>query len=186
MTSILTIAGSPSAPSRSAAILDYARRYVEQRGHATDSLIVRDLDSTALIHGRFDAESVQMAIAQVAAASAIIIATPVYKAAYSGVLKTFLDLLPPNALTGKVVLPIASGGSPVHMLVVDYALKPVLSALGASLLLPGIYLIDNQFDYTKEPVIFTVPDAEARLTASLDHLLASLSVLQLDATKVNS
>ena len=57
----------------------------------------------------------------------VIVATPIYKAAYSGLLKVFLDLLPAEALRGKTVLPLASGGSVAHLLALDYALKPVLS-----------------------------------------------------------
>lgn len=74
----------------------------------------------------------------------MVVATPVYKAAYSGVLKVFLDLLPQTALKGKTVLPLATGGSPHHMLALDYALRPVLQSLGAKNILPGIYATDSQ------------------------------------------
>jgi FMN reductase len=49
----------------------------------------------------------------------------VYKAAYSGLLKTLLDLLPQCALAGKVVLPVVTCGSPAHVLAIDYALRPL-------------------------------------------------------------
>ena len=55
-----------------------------------------------------------------------------YQAAYSGLLKVFLDLLPQFAFRGKAVLPIVTGGSPAHVLAVDYALRPVLANLGAA------------------------------------------------------
>ncbi len=64
--------------------------------------------------------------------SAVVVATPIYKAAYTGGLKALFDILPQSALRGKTVLPLATGGSPAHLLAIDYALKPVLSALGAS------------------------------------------------------
>lgn len=64
--------------------------------------------------------------------------------AYSGVLKVFLDLLPADALCGKTVLPLATGGSPAHLLALDYALKPVLSALGARDILGGVFAADAQ------------------------------------------
>lgn len=50
----------------------------------------------------------------------MIIATPIYKAAYTGVLKVFLDLLPTNALAGKIILPIGTGATPAHLLALDY------------------------------------------------------------------
>jgi SsuE family FMN reductase len=74
---------------------------------------------------------------QIEAAAALIVSTPIYKAAYTGALKALLDILPPAALDGKVVLPIATGGSFAHLLAIEYALKPVLSALGATDLLQG-------------------------------------------------
>jgi FMN reductase len=60
------------------------------------------------------------------------------------VLKVFLDLLPQTALRNKVVLPIATGGSPHHMLALDYALRPVLQSLSARHILPGVYATDSQ------------------------------------------
>ncbi len=57
----------------------------------------------------------------------MVIGTPVYKAAYSGLLKSLLDLLPQYALAGKTVLPLATGGSTAHVLAIDYALRPVLA-----------------------------------------------------------
>ena len=64
-----------------------------------------------------------------AAARGLVIATPVYKAAYSGLLKTFLDLLPQFGLREKVILPLVTGGTPAHVLAIDYALRPVLNSL---------------------------------------------------------
>ena len=119
---ILTIGGSPSHPSRSAALLDTCRAKLQLQGHTTDNITVRDLSAEELIQGRFDGPSLKAAFAQVAAADGIIIATPVYKAAYTGVLKAFFDLMPANVLGGKVILPIALGGSLAHSLVIDYAL----------------------------------------------------------------
>ena len=75
----------------------------------------------------------------------MLIATPIYKAAYSGVLKSFLDLLPQDALRGKTVLVLGTGGSAGHLLALDYALKPVLAALGARHILDSIYAVDAQF-----------------------------------------
>ena len=74
----------------------------------------------------------------------MLISTPVYKASFAGGLKAVLDLLDEKALAGKVVLPIATGGSPAHLLALEYGLKPVLSALGARHILAGVYATDKQ------------------------------------------
>ena len=87
-----------------------------------------------------------------AGADGLIIATPVYKASFSGALKTLLDLLPERALEGKIVLPLATGGTIAHMLAVDYALKPVLNALKAQEILHGVFADDSQVtDYQHKP-----------------------------------
>ena len=114
--SVLLIAGSPSERSRTAALLSAVGQRLEFRGAQVDTLRVRDLPSQALLLADFGHPSVIRAAAEVAAADIVVVATPVYKAAYSGVLKVFLDLLPQTALKGKTVLPLATGGSPHHML----------------------------------------------------------------------
>jgi FMN reductase len=142
--SVLLIAGSPSERSRTAALLEAAGQRLEARGVLVDRLRVRDLSPQALLLADFGHPSISQATGQVAEADVIVVATPVYKAAYSGVLKVFLDLLPQNGFKNKVVLPLATGGSPHHMLALDYSLRPVLQSLGAKHILPGIYATDAQ------------------------------------------
>jgi FMN reductase len=142
--SVLLIAGSPSERSRSAALLDAVAQRLEFRGALVERLQIRDLSPQALILADFGNPTISHAIGRVAKASVVVVATPVYKAAYSGVLKVFLDLLPQTALQGKTVLPLATGGSPHHMLALDYALRPVLQSLAAKQILPGIYASDAQ------------------------------------------
>ncbi|KAI1690900.1 NADPH-dependent FMN reductase domain-containing protein [Ditylenchus destructor] len=72
----------------------------------------------------------------------VVIATPIYKAAYSGLLKIFLDLLPQDGLAGKSIWTLATGGSLAHLLALDYGLLPVLSALGARSHIDGVYAAD--------------------------------------------
>ena len=146
---ILLLAGSPSAPSRSARLLHYTGERLALLGHRTRHLQVRDLPATALLHADFGDAGLLAARALVADADALVIATPVYKAAYSGVLKSFLDLLPQDGLRGKLVLPLATGGSQSHMLALDYALRPVLSALSARHVLPSVYATDAQVLWTQ-------------------------------------
>lgn len=176
MTDILTLAGSPTANSRSSAILDSIREACRCRGYSTASLSVRNFDPADLLFARFDSPAVQAAQAEIAAARAVIIATPVYKAAYTGALKVFLDLLPQTALRHKIVLPIATGGSLAHLLSVDYALKPVLNALGAQHQLQSLYFIDQQIQLNPDGPVILAPEAEERLNQSIDYLLAALDL----------
>jgi FMN reductase len=147
MLDVVTIAGSPAAPSRCEAALAWARQDLARRGLRTAGVNVRDLDPQALLWGRLGDPDLRAAADLVESARGVIIATPVYKAAYAGILKAFVDLLPPDALAGKTILPIATAGSLAHCLVLDYAFKPVVAALGARHVLAGVCLLDGDFAY---------------------------------------
>ena len=176
MPSVVTIAGSPTHPSRSAGLLTFAGRYLEQAGLTVQSIIVRDLPADALIHGRYDDPAIKDALAIIAAADAVIVATPVYKATYTGVLKTFLDVCPSGALAGKVVLPLVTGGSPAHSLALEHGLKPVLAALGAGLILNGQYFMDSQIEVAIQTELnFKDQDAQGKFLSSLDELAAQIT-----------
>jgi FMN reductase len=169
--SILLVAGSPSERSRSAALLDSVSQRLAGRGATIERLHIRDLSPQALLLADKAHRSVAFAADQVARAKAIVIATPVYKAAYSGVLKVFLDLLPQTALKDKTVLPIATGGSPHHMLALDYALRPVLQSLAARHILPGVYATDSQVTLTPEGTHHLATDIATRLDEAVDTLV---------------
>ena len=171
MTALL-IAGSPSPRSRSAALLDAVGQRLARRGAPPAQLHLRDLNPQALLLADTGHRSVAPAVQQVRDASVLVIATPVYKAAYSGVLKVFLDLLPQTALKGKAVLPLATGGSPHPMLALDYALRPVLQSLGARHVLPGIYATDAQVALTPEGAYLVADDVAGRIDEAV-HLLAA-------------
>jgi len=138
----------------------------------TERLLIRDLSPQALLLADVAHRSVALAADQVARARAIVVSTPVYKAAYSGVLKVFLDLLPQTALKGKVVLPLATGGSPHHMLALDYALRPVLQSLAARHILPGVYVTDAQVSLLPEGAHQLTADVANRLDEAVDTLCA--------------
>jgi FMN reductase len=172
--SVLTIASSPSANSRSARLLGRARDALSASGVASQHLELRGLPSEALLHANTRDLQIAEAIEAVAQADAIIIATPVYKAAYSGLLKVFLDLLPQDAFTGKLVLPIASGGSLAHALAIDYSLRPVLSALNAHNVLPGIFAVDKEIETQDDGTLSLAPALLERLTLRLADLRTQL------------
>ncbi|MES2832609.1 MAG: NADPH-dependent FMN reductase [Pseudomonadota bacterium] len=171
---ILLLAGSPSIPSRSTRLMHYAGEKLALLGHRYQRLQVRDLPTTALLHAEFGNAELISAQAWVAQAQAVVIATPIYKAAYSGVLKAFLDLLPQDGLKGKLVLPLATGGSQSHMLAIDYALRPVLTTLGARHVLPGIYATDAQVRWTEESGLAIDDDIARRINEGVDMLSAGL------------
>lgn len=169
--SVLLITGSPSERSRSAALLDAVAQRLKFRGAHAERLHIRDLSAQALILADFGHPTISQALGQVARADVVVIATPVYKAAYSGVLKVFLDLLPQNGLEGKTVLPLATGGSANHMLALDYALRPVLQSLGAKYILPGIYATDAQVAISESGANEVNTDIGQRLDDAVNTLV---------------
>ncbi|BCJ04599.1 MULTISPECIES: NADPH-dependent FMN reductase [unclassified Pseudomonas] len=144
---VVSVGGSPSLRSRSGVLLERSRDWLQERGVEVVTFQVREFPAEDLLHARFDSPQVRHFNELVAQADGLVVATPVYKASFAGALKTLLDLLPERALEHKVVLPIATGGSIAHMLAVDYALKPVLSALKAQETLQGIFADDSQIAY---------------------------------------
>jgi len=175
--SVLLLGGSPSATSSGARLLQHIGEKLALQGHRCNKLQVRDLPAQALLHADFKDPAIVRAIALVLDADAIVVATPVYKASYTGILKAFLDLLPQDGLDGKLVLPLATGGSQSHMLVLDYALRPVLASLSARFILPGIYATSDQLPWSAEAGL--APDAPiaARIARGVSQLSSELLAL---------
>jgi FMN reductase len=174
MSSVLIISGSPSSTSRTERLARSIAARIGLRDVRASLLDVRNLPATDLLHAKFDAPSIIEATAQVAAADGIVIATPVYKAAYSGLLKTFLDVLPQFALRGKVVLPLATGGTVAHVLAIDYALRPVLSSLDPLHVVNGLFLLDKQITVLENGDIQLEADVDQKLDGALDQFLRGL------------
>jgi FMN reductase len=175
MSNILAISGSPSPTSRTARVLNMlAAQVAADHGHDVHVLAVRELPAAALMGAEVDHPAIALALTRIAAADGLIVATPVYKAAYSGLLKTLLDLLPQFALAGKVVLPLATGGSPAHVLAIDYALRPVLSSMGPAHIVQGYFLLDRLIGQSGTADTVVEESARAALDGVLSTFLAAL------------
>jgi FMN reductase len=171
MTRVLLINGSPTAVSRSAALLVHSRAGLEAAGLDIHQTSILDFPAEDLVQARYASDSFAPFIAEVAAASGIIVSTPVYKASFSGGLKTLFDILPQEALLGKAILPLASAGTIAHLLAIDYALKPVLSVLGARDIEQGVFAVDDQFEKTESGYILK-PELVERLDRNLGYLIS--------------
>ena len=90
-------------------------------------------------------EATQQAVARISNAAAVLIAAPVYRASFPGVLKNLLDIAPVEALQNKPVGVVAMGGSPHHYLAVDSQLRAVLAWFGALVAPTGVYLTSADF-----------------------------------------
>jgi FMN reductase len=174
VASILILSGSPSAASRTLLLARNLAGRLQAAAFEVDFINVRDLPAEDLIQGRADAPAIQQAIARVEAASAVVVATPIYKASFSGTLKTFLDLLPQFALTGKTVFPVATGGSLAHVLAIDYGLRPVLASLNARHIVNGWFFLDKQLERVPPDGLRIDPDAEEKFAPFFEEFIASV------------
>jgi FMN reductase len=91
------------------------------------------------------AAETRRAVDRIAAAGAVLIAAPVYRASFPGVLKNLLDIVPVGALQGKPVGIVAMGGSAHHYLAVDSQLRQVLGWFGALVAPTSVYLTGADF-----------------------------------------
>jgi FMN reductase len=85
------------------------------------------------------------AVAAVRSADLVVVASPTYKGAYTGLLKVFLDRFPSNGLAGITAVPLMLGAGPGHALAPEHSLRPVLVELGATTPTRGLFLIDRDF-----------------------------------------
>ncbi|KRE48169.1 NADPH-dependent FMN reductase [Paenibacillus sp. Soil522] len=180
MANIVIISGSPNASSRLNGITQYVEQQLTEKNLSVDLITVVSLPAEDLIHARFGSPAIIEANKLVENADAVIIASPVYKASFTGVLKTFLDLLPQKGLDGKIIAPLFIGGTIAHLLSIDYSLKPVLASMGAKLYVSGVYAVDSQINRTQEPneapVFELNEELTLRLSETVNELVQELSL----------
>lgn len=171
---ITVISGSPTRPSRTAALAGFVAQRLSLEGFRVHALSVRDLPPEALLHARFDDPQLVAAQQQLEQSEGVIVASPVYKAAYSGLLKSFLDLLPQFGLRGKVVLPLLTGGTLAHVLALDYALRPVLQSLDPKLVVAGLFVLDKWIELTPEGEVQLETEVVPRLDGVVSTFVSAL------------
>lgn len=117
---------------------------------------------------------VASAVAAVQEASLLVVASPTYKASYTGLLKLFLDGLGSGALTGVTAVPLLLGAHWRHSLAADLLLKPVLVELGATVPTRGLFLLDSEYTASEE--------LEKWLTSARSQVAASVNAASVQVT----
>ena len=166
--------GDSEAEFDSQTTIDALRAAINAQGHEVIPLDVRTIPAEALLGADFKHPAIVEATELFAQADGVVVGTPVYKASYSGVLKALLDLLPQYALTGKTVLPLATGGSTAHVLAIDYALRPVLSSMGAGHIVQGWFTLDKDITVQEDGSLTVAPTATEALAQVLDQFSTAL------------
>jgi FMN reductase len=124
--SVVALVGNPRVGSRT---LTAAAHVAGRLGVGVTSI-----DLATIGHQLFTADRslLDPALSAVANARLLVVATPVYKASYTGLLKSFLDLYGPDGLAGVVAVPLVVSGNSAHALVGEVHLRPLLVELGAT------------------------------------------------------
>lgn len=148
MTKAILINGGNSVASRLTGVQQSIESLLEQQGISHETIQVHQLPAEDLITANYASEAIAEEIVKVGEADIVFFLTPIYKGSYTGILKTFIDLLPQKGLENKIVVPVAIGGSIAHLLALEYSLKPVLSILGATTISSPIYIVDSQVTKT--------------------------------------
>lgn len=126
---LVVVSGNPRPGSRTLGLAEaVGRRLAEQLGLARTDPVDLAVLAPEVLTG---SAAVTAARQRVAAARVLVVATPVYKASYTGLLKAFLDGYGPDALADVVVVPVVVSASPAHALAGEVHLRPVLVELGA-------------------------------------------------------
>ncbi|MFS2241104.1 FMN reductase [Microbacterium sp. OR16] len=112
-----------------------------------DVIELRDLahDITDNLLTGFAPPALETAINTVVSADALIAVTPIFSTSYSGLFKSFIDVLDPDALTGKPVLIGANAGTPRHSLAIDYAIRPLFAYLHAEAVSTGVFAASSDW-----------------------------------------
>jgi FMN reductase len=166
--SMAVVVGNPKANSRTLRVaLAVADALSDRLGLDGDRLVVDLADMAAELFDP-EAQSVNELLNHVAASRLIIVASPTFKATYTGLLKSFFDRYGTNALNGAIAVGVMTGAATVHALAVEVHLRPLLVELGASTPTRSLYVTEPQFD-DLDAVVGGWADAASSLIA---HALA--------------
>ncbi|NDK89968.1 NADPH-dependent oxidoreductase [Gordonia desulfuricans] len=142
MTTTAVVVGNPKPGSRT---LSAATFLAEQLTGAAPDLVVDLATLGPAVLDWADAD-VAALVEQVGKADLVIVASPTYKATYTGLLKLFLDRFAGGTGLSGVAVPLMLGGSPAHSLAPEVGLRPVLTEIGGTVPGRGLYVVDSRHD----------------------------------------
>lgn len=152
MTSLVVVSAGLSSPSSTRLL---AERLTAATVEALEEAEVTTIELRDLAHELtdhlltgFPSGRLTEAIESVSHADGLIVVTPVFSASYSGLFKTFFDVLEEGVLDGKPVLVAATAGTARHSLVLEHALRPLFTYLHAVVVPTGVFAATDDFGDT--------------------------------------
>ena len=150
MNRLTAILGSPFSGSSSEKIVRLVIENLPTSDWTTHIVDLSKISSDALLLRKED-ETLNSSIDYVVNSTVIVAATPTYRATYTGLIKSFFDQLPADSLTGKLLLPIQTGGSAEHSLSIEHGLIPMVRTLGASVSTKSIFSWNEHWNEDGSP-----------------------------------
>jgi FMN reductase len=141
MSTVAVVVGNPKPQSRTLA----AALHVARELSGEPDLVVDLATLGPAILDWSDPEVTDL-VKHVGAADLVVFASPTYKAAYTGLLKLFLDRFAGGTGLSGLAVPLMLGGSPAHSLAPELTLRPVLTEIGGTVPGRGLYVVDAQHD----------------------------------------
>jgi FMN reductase len=171
---IVGFSGSPRRPSRTRSLVETVAAETATRTqvrHDIYDLVDAGPGLGAALQRRDLTLPAARIIDAIEQADALIVGTPVYKGAYTGLFKHVFDLVEPRALVGKLVVITATGGGTRHALVVEHALRPLFGFFEALAIPTAVYASDADFtdgQLAEAGVLARVNGAAQQLAELLD------------------
>lgn len=143
--------GNPKAGSRTLRVASAVADALEPPGRPVGRTT---LDLADVAPDLFDPRSIAVSglLDEVAASNLVIVASPTYKATYTGLLKAFLDRYGNNALGTSIAVPLMTGAAPIHALAPEVFLRPLLVELGASVPSRGLFVTEGEFEHLEQVI----------------------------------
>ncbi|WP_137988345.1 FMN reductase [Streptomyces vilmorinianum] len=178
---LVAVSAGLSSPSSTRLLADRLTKAAEGRlteqEYAVEVQVIelRDLalDIAKNFVSGFPSEQLGAAIDAVTGADGVVAVTPVFTASYSGLFKSFFDLIDPDALTGKPVLIGATGGTARHSLVLDHALRPLFAYLRALVVPTAVYAASEDWGSGGDEYTEGLPSRIRRAGHELADLVAA-------------
>ncbi|MFT4043529.1 MAG: NAD(P)H-dependent oxidoreductase [Gordonia sp. (in: high G+C Gram-positive bacteria)] len=136
------VVGNPKPASRTLV----AATYVATALTDAEPDLVIDLATLGTAILDWSDETVADLVTQVGKADLVVFASPTYKAAYTGLLKLFLDRFAGGTGLSGIAVPLMLGGNPAHSLAPELTLRPVLTEIGGTVIGRGLYVVDAAHD----------------------------------------
>jgi FMN reductase len=166
---IVVVVGNPKPASRTRAAAEAVAAALRDRVDGAPAVTTIDLANYGPALLAWGDPDVTQLKATVLGARALVVASPTYKAAYTGLLKLFLDQFDKDELGGRPTVAVMTGGSPGHALAVEVHLRPVLVEIGASLPTRSLFFAGAEVDDPGPVVDAWLEAAEGPLRLALSE-----------------